>query len=85
MKRQYIQPMINLDLNKADTFVKEIENIVDKYSMGYLEAILYYCDIHALEEDQVAQYVVGPLKQRLATEAKSLNLISKKNATSLPL
>ena len=85
MKRQYTIPMVNLDLNKADTFVKEIENIVDKYSMGYLEAILYYCDVHALEEEQVAQYVVGPLKQRLATEAKSLNLISKKNATSLPL
>ena len=64
MKRQYIIPMVNLDLNKADTFIKEIENI---------------------EEEQVAQYVVGPLKQRLATEAKSLNLISKKNATTLPL
>ena len=85
MKRQYIIPMVNLDLNKADTVIKEIENIVDMYCMGYLAALLYYCDVHALEEEQVAQYVVGPLKQRLATEAKSLHLISKKNATSLPL
>tara|TARA_B100000085_G_C18541093_1_gene511962 strand:+ start:878 stop:1114 length:237 start_codon:yes stop_codon:yes gene_type:complete len=76
---------INLDLNKADSFVKEIEIIVDKYNMDYLEAILYYCDIHSMEEDQIAQFVVGPLKERLAKEARSLNLISKNDALSLPL
>ena len=75
----------NLDLNKADSFVKEIEIIVDKYSMNYLEAILYYCDIHSMDEDQIAQFVVGPLKERLAKEERSLNLISKNDALTLPL
>jgi len=76
---------LNLDLNKADTFVREIENIKDKYSMDYLEALLYYCDIHSLEEDQIAQFVVGPLKEKLAKEARSLNMISREDALSLPL
>ena len=49
---------INLDLNKADSFVKEIEIIVDKYNMDYMEAILYYCDIHSIDEDYVAHFVV---------------------------
>ena len=76
---------LNLDLNKADTFVREIENIKDKYSMDYLEALLYYCDIHSLEEDQIAQFVVGPLKEKLAKEARSVNLIPREDALSLPL
>tara|TARA_B100000085_G_scaffold85289_1_gene76902 strand:+ start:751 stop:987 length:237 start_codon:yes stop_codon:yes gene_type:complete len=76
---------LNLDLNKADTFVREIENIKEKYAMDYLEALLYYCDIHSLEEEQIAQFVVGPLKERLAKEARSMNLISRDDALSLPL
>tara|TARA_B100002019_G_C21062428_1_gene494773 strand:+ start:414 stop:650 length:237 start_codon:yes stop_codon:yes gene_type:complete len=76
---------LNLDLNKADTFVREIENIKEKYSMDYLEALLYYCDIHSLEEEQIAQFVVGPLKERVAKEARSMNLISQDETLSLPL
>ena len=69
--------ILNLDLKKTDTFVREIENIKNKYSMDYLEALIYYCDIHSLEEDQIAQFVVGPLKERLAKEALSLHLIAQ--------
>ena len=76
---------LNLDLKKTDTFVREIENIKDKYSMDYLEALIYYCDIHSLEEDQIAQFVVGPLKERLAKEALSLHLIAKDESLPLPL
>lgn len=76
---------LNLDLNKADTFVREIENIKEKYSMDYLEALLYYCDIHSLEEEQIAQFVVGPLKERVAKEARSMNLISQNETLTLPL
>lgn len=76
---------LNLDLNKADTFVREIENIKEKYSMDYLEALLYYCDIHSLEEEQIAQFVVGPLKERVAKEARSMNLISQDETLTLPL
>ena len=77
--------ILNLDLKKTDTFVREIENIKNKYSMDYLEALIYYCDIHSLEEDQVAQFVVGPLKERLAKEALSLHLIAKDESLPLPL
>tara|TARA_B110000881_G_C18330186_1_gene391252 strand:+ start:397 stop:633 length:237 start_codon:yes stop_codon:yes gene_type:complete len=76
---------LNLDLKKTDTFVREIENIKNKYSMDYLEALIYYCDIHSLEEDQIAQFVVGPLKERLAKEALSLHLIAKDESLPLPL
>ncbi len=76
---------LNLDLNKADTFVREIENIKEKYSMDYLEALLYYCDINSLEEEQIAQFVVGPLKERVAKEARSMNLISQDESLTLPL
>ena len=65
--------------------MREIENIKNKYSMDYLEALIYYCDIHSLEEDQIAQFVVGPLKERLAKEALSLHLIAKDESLPLPL
>ena len=74
----------NLDLNKADVFIKEIEGMVQKFSMSYIEAILYYCDMHSIDEEQIAQYVVGPLKEYVSGEAHDLNLVDSKKVVPLP-
>jgi len=74
----------NLDLNKADVFIKEIEGMKTKFSMSYIEAILHYCDMHSIDEEQIAQYVVGPLKEYVSVEAHDLNLVDSKKVVPLP-
>jgi len=65
----------NIDLRRADSMVKEIESIVTKYNMTYVEGLLHYMDLHSIDEEQVAQYVVGPLRAKIAKEASDLHLI----------
>ncbi len=72
----------NIDLRKADSLVREIESIVTKYNMSYIEAILHYCDMHSIDEEMVAQYIVGPLKQKVAEEASDLHLIEGESKTT---
>lgn len=58
-------------------FAIAIENLVKQKDMGYLEAIIYYCDNNGLEADDVHKLVVGSLKEKLEAEAQRNNLLPK--------
>lgn len=66
-----------------EDFFKEIEDRVYKYDIGWLEAILEYCEDTGLEPDRVSKLVSPNLKSKLEMEAKSLNFIEK--SSKLPL
>lgn len=58
-------------------FAIAIENYVKQKDMGYLEAIIHYCDSNGLEADDVHKLVVGSLKEKLEAEAQRNNLLPK--------
>ena len=58
-------------------FAMQIERRVQQKEMGYLEAIIDYCDSHGLEADDVHNLVVGSLKEKLEAEAQRNNLLPK--------
>lgn len=58
-------------------FALEIERRVRSKSMGYLEAIIDYCDGAAIEPDEVSKLVVGSLKEKLEAEAMRNNLLPR--------
>jgi len=58
-------------------FAMAIESRVKHKEMGYLEAIVNYCDDHGLEADDVHKLVVGSLKEKLQAEAQRNNLLPK--------
>lgn len=58
-------------------FAMQIERRVHRKEMGYLEAIIDYCDSHGLEADDVHKLVVGSLKEKLEAEAQRNSLLPK--------
>ena len=73
------------DINKAlekkflcsARFAQEIEGIVSKDKMSYIDAIIYYCEKNAIELDSVPKLISKPLKEKLKWEAQELNFLKK--------
>ena len=66
-------------------FSMEIESIVAKEDMNYIDAICYYCEINNLEIESVTKLVSKPLKERLKYDAINLNFMKKTSRAKLPL
>tara|TARA_B100000927_G_scaffold282921_1_gene270114 strand:- start:101 stop:361 length:261 start_codon:yes stop_codon:yes gene_type:complete len=66
-------------------FSMEIETIVAKEGMNYIDAICYYCEINNIEVDSVTKLISKPLKERLKYDAINLNFMKKTSRAKLPL
>ena len=81
------------DLNKAlkekflcsARFAQDIESIVSKDSMSYIDAIVYYCDKNAIDLESVPKLISKPLKEKLKWEATELNYLKRTSRAKLPL
>ena len=71
-----------LQENMEECF-QEIEDRVYKYDIGWLEAIMEYCEDTGLEPDRVSKLISPNLKSKLELEAKSLNFLDK--SSKLPI
>ena len=83
------QKEINEELNKKflskDKFAEEIESLVLKSKMSYIDAIVQYCDDNSIEIETVNKLVNKPLKEKLRWEATELNYLKKTSRGRLPL
>ena len=83
----------NTELEKAieskfltpSKFAMEIEGIVSKEGMNYIDAICYYCEVNSLEIESVTKLVSKPLKEKLKYDAQELNFMNKTSRAKLPL
>ena len=66
-------------------FAMEIEGIVSKEGMNYIDAICYYCEVNSLEIESVTKLVSKPLKEKLKYDAQELNFMKKTSRAKLPL
>ena len=60
-----------------DSYNSEIEEIVERTSMSYLDAMLYHADENGLESETVAGLVNVKTKTKLREEAEILNFMPK--------
>ena len=70
-------------MNNSMIFMENIENLVQKTKMSYIDAIMFYCDENKLEPETAGQLVGGKLKAQIQEEAEELNLIAK--TSKLPI
>ena len=70
-------------MNNSIRFMANIEELVQRTKMTYIDAILYYCEENKLEPEAAGQMVGGKLKQNIQEEAEGLNLIQK--TSKLPI
>ena len=66
-------------------FALEIEGIVAKEEMNYIDAICHYCEINGLEIESVTKLVSKPLKEKLKWDAQELNFMKKTSRAKLPI
>ncbi len=70
-------------MNNSMRFMENIEGLVQRTKMTYIDAILYYCEENKLEPETAGQMVGGKLKQLVQEEAEDLNLVQK--TSKLPI
>ena len=68
-----------------DRFASEIESLVLKTKMNYIDAIVEYCTQHNIELENVGKLISKPLKEKLKYDAQELNFLKKTSRGRLPL
>ena len=69
-------------LTKAQ-FSKLIEQTVVEFSLSYMDSILYLCDKHRLDVQDVRKYLSPVIKNKLEVEAMHLNMLPKQFTNQL--
>ena len=79
----------NEELNKKfmskDKFAEEIEALVKKTQMNYIDAIVQFCEENSIELDSISKLISKPLKEKLRYDATELNFLKKTTRAKLPL
>ena len=63
--------------------MENIESLVQKTKMSYIDAVMYYCEENKLEPETAGKMIGGKLKQNIQEEAEDLHLIER--TSKLPL
>ena len=63
--------------------MENIENLVQKTKMSYIDAVMYYCEENKLEPETAGKMIGGKLKQNIQDEAEDLHLIER--TSKLPI
>ena len=69
----------------AAKFSLEIETLVLKQKMNYIEAIVLFCEENNVEVDSISKLISKPLKEKLKRDAQDLNFMKKTTRAKLPL
>ena len=83
------QKEINDELSKKfvskEKFAEEIESLVLRTKMNYIDAIVEYCEVNNIEVDTVGKMISKPLKEKIKYDAMELNFLKKTTRAKLPL
>ena len=63
--------------------MENIENLVQKTNMTYIDAVMHYCEENKLEPETAGKMIGGKLKQNIQDEAEDLHLIER--TSKLPI
>ncbi len=69
----------------AAKFSLEIETLVLKEKINYIEAIVLFCDENSMEVDSVTKLISKTTKEKLKRDAQDLNFMKKTTRARLPL
>ena len=85
MVNQELSEEINKKFISKDKFAEDIESLVLKTRMNYIDAIVEYCDSNSIEMDSVSKLISKPLKEKIKRDATELNFLKKTTRAKLPL
>ena len=62
-----------------------IEEVVKEKRVGYMDAIVWWCEKNEMEIEVAAKLLSGAIKSKLKAEAEELNFLPRSNTLKLPL
>jgi hypothetical protein len=80
-----IKDVLNKKFVSREKFTGDIESLVLKTKMSYIDAIVEYCSDNSIEIDTVNKLISKPLKEKLRHEATELNYLKRTSLAKLPL
>jgi hypothetical protein len=84
MENEFTQAVAKKFMNSTK-FAVEIENLVKKEKLNYIDAIVLYCEENNIEIESITKLVSKPLKEKLKCDAQQLNFMKKTTRAKLPL
>tara|TARA_B100001094_G_scaffold307237_1_gene338768 strand:+ start:826 stop:1080 length:255 start_codon:yes stop_codon:yes gene_type:complete len=76
---------LNKKFMNAAKFAVEIEKLVKKEKLNYIDAIVLFCDENSIELDSITKLISKPLKEKIKWDAQQLNFMKKTTRAKLPL
>ena len=80
---------LNDELSKKfiskEKFAEDIEALVLKTQMNYIDAIVDYCEKNSIDIEGVGKLISKPLKDKIKCDAMELNYLKKTSRGKLPL
>ena len=80
-----IDEAINKKFVSKEKFAEDIEKLVLRTRMNYIDAIVQYCEDNEIEIESVGKLISRPLKEKLKGIATELNYLKKTSKGKLPL
>jgi hypothetical protein len=71
--------------DEINTFSINVEMLVKKNNMAYMDAIIMHCEQTGLEVELAAKLVSSVLKAKIQIEAEELHFLPKSNTAKLPV
>lgn len=69
-----------LKITTGKAFRQEIEMIVEEHNVGYIDAIVEFCQRNGMEVETVAKLVSGNFRDKVKLEAEELRMIKDEDA-----
>ncbi len=66
-------------------FSYEIENVVLREKLNYIDAIIFYCEKENIEVDSISKLMTKPLKEKLKVDATRLNFMKARGVSKAKL
>ena len=85
MAKNDVDNELNKKFMSKDKFAEEVEDLVKKTKMNYIDAIVQFCEENSIELDGISKMISKPLKEKLRYDATELNFLRKTTKAKLPL
>lgn len=71
--------VISKKAHSTEKFIKEVNTLVERHGLDYMDAIVHYCEKNNLEIESVASIIRSnsKIKAKLQNEAEVLNFLPK--------
>jgi hypothetical protein len=85
MAKTDVDNELNKKFMSKDKFAEEVEALVKRTKMNYIDAIVQFCEENSIELDGISKMISKPLKEKLRYDATELNFLRKTTRAKLPL